>query len=290
MESSTVPSSTTSQTWRNNLNNNPILQTVRQFLSKFPLKTYKPLCKSNELYGPRLYIWGPGWKVGQRTSFDQECLKWQTYLKIAQCDFDIRDANEPLMSPSGKLPILILSEGEVLIDELIKNYVEDTKESNKLGQLSEEQQADSQAFITLADTKLRHALLYTLWCESSNECDTYEKYGRRYANPIDKILMYQAKNAAIKEMLINIPVLNRDDIYHEASDALQALSVALGDNPYFFGQRLPTFIDAVVFSYLHIILEFPVTSANDLNQLVNKHKNLVEFTKRIYTEYYEQEF
>lgn len=85
MESSTITNSdntnitpsSTNQTWRNNLNNNPILQTVRQFLSKFPLKFYKPLHRNNELYGPRLYIWGPGWEEGQKTSFDQECLKWQ---------------------------------------------------------------------------------------------------------------------------------------------------------------------------------------------------------------------
>ncbi|CAG8804452.1 14108_t:CDS:2, partial [Gigaspora rosea] len=77
----------------------PIQQNIRQFLSNFPLKIHRPLYKNRELSGPTLYIWGPGWKT-QETSFDQDCLKWQTYLKFSGIDFDVRNANEPLISPS----------------------------------------------------------------------------------------------------------------------------------------------------------------------------------------------
>lgn len=59
---------------------------------------------------------------------------------------------------------------------------------------------------------------------------------------------------------------------------------------FIINHSLPMFIDAVIFSYLHVILEFPASSANDLYQLVNRYKNLVDFTRRIYTEFYENEF
>ncbi|CAG8564915.1 11733_t:CDS:2, partial [Acaulospora colombiana] len=107
------------------------------------------------------------------------------------------------MSPSGRLPVLVLPTGEVLVDEMIGNYAKDHN-SDKLGELiNQEHQADSQAFITLADTKLRHAL---------------------------------AKDAAIKEMLTRRTILNQEEIYQEAADALKALSVVLTDNTYFFGE------------------------------------------------------
>jgi len=68
------------QTWRNAINNNPIHQSIRQFLNQFPLKTHRSLYRPRELDYPRLYIWGPGWKLDQRTSFDQECAKWQVII------------------------------------------------------------------------------------------------------------------------------------------------------------------------------------------------------------------
>src|SRR6266498_2861805 len=72
------------QTWRNAINNDPIQQSIRQFLSQFPLKTHRSLYGARELDDPRLYIWGPGWKSGQETSFDQECVKWQVIVKSKQ--------------------------------------------------------------------------------------------------------------------------------------------------------------------------------------------------------------
>ncbi|CAG8571919.1 2197_t:CDS:2 [Acaulospora morrowiae] len=231
--------SSPNQTWRDSLNDNPILQNVRKFLSYFPLKLNKPLYKSRDLLCSRLYIWGPDWK-NQEISFDQECLKWQTYLKFIGEDFEVKYSNEPLMSPSGKLPVLILPTGEVLVDEKIVDYAKENK-SNKLGELTnQEHQADSEAFIALADTKLRHVLLYTLWCEPEYESITWGKYGKSYAKPLNRLLMYQAKNAAIKEMLTRRPILNREEIYQEAADALKAFSVALADKNYFFDERFYT--------------------------------------------------
>ncbi|CAG8615628.1 37126_t:CDS:2 [Gigaspora margarita] len=189
----------------------PIQQNIRQFLSNFPLKIHRPLYKNRELLGPTLYIWGPGWKT-QETSFDQDCLKWQTYLKFSGIDFDVRNANEPLISPSGKLPVFIFPTGEVLVEDRLKDYVDNHK-TGKVGEIIDERhQAECQAFIALADTKLRNALLYTLWCDPVYEPYAHKKYCGHYAKPLDKIIMYQAKNEAIKEMLTRKPVLIRDEV------------------------------------------------------------------------------
>ncbi|GBC02350.1 hypothetical protein RclHR1_04590003 [Rhizophagus clarus] len=267
------------QTWRNAINNNPIQQSIRQFLAKFPLKIHRSLYAARELDVPRLYTWGPGWKSGQQTSFDQECVKWQTLLKFSKSDFETKSLNEPLMSPSGKLPFLVLTTGDVLVDDAIEKHVTDMYSEN-LGSLNNEQQeADSAAYIASADTKLRNALLYNLWCEPANESITYNKYVGHYAKPLDKLLFHKYKSLAVRELLTRKPVLDKEEIYQEANEALQAISIALGDSKYFFGSSLPTFIDAVVFSYIHVILNIP------LNELVQVQSNLVKYSERIYNEY-----
>lgn len=265
------------QTWRNTINNNPIQQSIRQFLAKFPLKTHRSLYGVRELDDPRLYIWGPGWKSGQETSFDQECVKWQTFLKFSRSDFETKHSNEPLMSPSGKLPFLILTTNDVLVDDSIEKHVTDMYSDN-LGRINEQQEADSQSFIALADTKLRNALLYNLWCEPANESITYNKYVGHYAKPLDKLLFQKYKKLAVNELLTRKPVLNKEEIYQEADEALIAISNALGDSKYFFGSSLPTFVDAVVFSYIHVILNIP------LNE-VQVQSNLVKYSERIYNDY-----
>jgi hypothetical protein len=68
------------QAWRNAISNNPIHQSIRQFLNQFPLKVHRSLYGARELDDPRLYIWGPGWKPDQGISFDQESVKWQVII------------------------------------------------------------------------------------------------------------------------------------------------------------------------------------------------------------------
>ncbi|RIA88955.1 hypothetical protein C1645_773609 [Glomus cerebriforme] len=270
------------QTWRNAINNHPIQQSIRQFLNKFPLKTHRSLYGIRELDVPSLYIWGPGWKSGQETSFDQECVKWQTFLKFGKFEFETKRSNEPLMSPSGKLPFLMLSTDDVLVDDAIEKHVYDSYSEN-LGSLTNEQEANSQAYIAFADNKLRNALLYYLWCEPANELMTHKKYVGHYAKPLDKVLFHKYKNLAVKELLTRKPVLDKEEIYQEADEALQAISTVLGDTDYFFGSRLPTIIDAVIFSYIHVILNIPL-------RRVKVPPNLLKYSERIYNDYFLPEF
>jgi hypothetical protein len=110
---------------------------------------------------------------------------------------------------------------------------------------SDNEIADSKAFIALADTKLRNALvksysmghicmlssivyailfltfatfdwimqLYHYWCEPLNFQEvTSRLYGAQYPKPLDQILMYQMKSAVVKELLTRKPVLHREEV------------------------------------------------------------------------------
>ncbi|KAJ3380895.1 hypothetical protein HDU92_005698 [Lobulomyces angularis] len=76
-------------------------------------------------------------------------------------------------------------------------------------------------------------------------------------------------------------------IYNDANICLEALSIRLGESKFFNGE-FPCYIDAVVFSYLHTILS--VLSKPNLDhsllELISKYENLLNFTERIWVDYF----
>ncbi|CAG8597526.1 4700_t:CDS:2 [Ambispora leptoticha] len=218
---------------------NPIQESFLRFLSRFPLRINKSIYKNPDLDEPILYIWGPGWGGGrQKASFDQECLLWQTYLLFNDIKFEVKNVNEPLISPSGKLPLLYTPTGDIFASDKILEFIKQKKDEETDAETSTSEHQEEAAFISLANTKLRNALLFYLWCEPSiYEQVTFHKYGGHYPKPLDTILMYKAKKAVIGDLLARKPILNTNEIYEEAADALKAFSDMLKDNKYFFGSR-----------------------------------------------------
>ncbi|RUS19033.1 hypothetical protein BC937DRAFT_88054 [Endogone sp. FLAS-F59071] len=256
-------------------------------LPQFPLNTFPAVFEPPPLQKPVLYTYGPGWK-NQVPSFDPDCLKWQAFLTFCGVDFDLNNCNEPLTSPSGKLPFLVMPTGETLYDDQITPWLEKIGFEKKLARDAEN--AESTAFISLAETKLRTAFLFSFFLEPLNVTEsTGAKYFGHYSTPINAIIQYQKKNAIIQRMLAKRAFLVRDEVYQDAADALLSFSTKLGDNEFFFGSSYPTFLDATVFAYLHTILAAPQSTSTEgasdatrLRELVLKHNNLVNYAKNIY--------
>jgi len=143
-----------------------------------------------------------------------------------------------------------------------------------------------------------------VWCEPTNQETAFYKYTSHYPWPLNKILFHQASNNVIGEILTRNEALDRDQIYEEAADALSALSTELNNFQYFFDSKSPTMLDAIVFSYIYSIISLVESSSpssslsssssslynhnnnNELYDLINRHENLVHFSKRIYENYF----
>ncbi|CAG8560496.1 11195_t:CDS:2 [Paraglomus occultum] len=275
------------------LHDHPLNVAFRAFLAKFPLKSHRPIHRSPHHEIPTLYVWGnkTGQLGNQPISFDFACLRWQVWLLIIDARFDVKNCNEPLMSPSGKLPFLLTPNTDALIGEHIEEFLKQSPEHqpdlNIPTLTTDNDISNSKAFVALADTKLRNALLYYYWCEALNfEEVTSKLYGAKYPKPLNWIILYQMKSAVVKELLTRKPVLDREEIYQEAEDALKAISTLLADHNYFFGRSSPSFLDAVIFSYVHPILSNPTTLVNNLTTITRRYKNLVEFSDRMKTRYF----
>ncbi|KAI8147951.1 hypothetical protein BJV82DRAFT_664289 [Fennellomyces sp. T-0311] len=269
----------------------PFLQFLK--LKNFPLKVYPPVYDRPKLTKDTLSIYGPGYKASWG-SFDVECLQMQVYLKFCGIEFDVSNSNEPSSSPSGKLPYLTTVTGAVFDAEQIHKWIADRNKTKTLASTADNEQ--SKAFIALARTKLHAAWLFSTWLEPLNYSEIASKayYGHVPA-PIHAILSYQKQNEVVQLLLTDRDILVREEIYKDAAQALEALSIKLGDNGYFFGSSEPTFVDAVIFSYLHVIMSMPTHAsslgdeekkqASALRNLVRKHDNLVRYAKAIYEQW-----
>ncbi|KAG0166781.1 hypothetical protein DFQ28_006862 [Apophysomyces sp. BC1034] len=260
-------------------------------LKNFPLKVYPPVYEAPRPIKDTLYIYGPGYR-NSWGSFDVDCLQIQMYMKFCGIDVQVVNSNEPDASPSGKLPFLATVTGAVYHGEQIHQWIQD------MASFSKDRQADDQgkAFITLAKTKLHAAMLFSMWLEPLNYTYTSKAYYDHIPAPVNSWLAYKKQNDVVQTLLVDRDILVREEIYQEAEQALEALSVKLGDATYFFNASEPTWMDVVVFSYLHVILGAPQITdasiaevekrqAHALRGLVRKHENLVRYAKNIYEQY-----
>lgn len=271
-------------------NTTMIINNIKKFPDYFPLVVYPavhiPKLILNEKKTPILYIYPPPKRTQGRdgASMDLESLKIQTILLFSKYNFTIKYCHESGMSPSGKLPFLINSDGEILAGrKLLEEITKFNSETKQL--LSEEDESMEKAFSSLVDEKLTRAWLYNKWCDETNfKTITMETYHSLYPKPLSYILAYIDRNKIIKTMLSRKNVLKDDDIYLQAKMTLEAISEQIGDNEFFFGLR-PTYLDATLFAHLHIILSTPSQQC-ELRRLVLQHENLVQYSKRIWKQYF----
>ncbi|KAI8082754.1 uncharacterized protein BX664DRAFT_338986 [Halteromyces radiatus] len=262
-------------------------------LASFPLKTYPPVSQPKRSQKDTLYIYGPGLRASPSISFDVDCIQTQIYFRFCNLDVDIKFTNDPEASPSGKLPYFSTVTGKLLTGTQIDQWLKDNEKDISLGT----HQDEAIAFISMVKSKLHPALLFSMWLEPLNYNEnTFRMYYGHIPAPINSIMGYRKKEEIVNQLLANRDILSREEVYADAAQTLEALSIKLGDYTYFFDQSGPTWMDAVVFSYLHVILGVPPVSKSNtsteernqaatLRKLVQKHQNLVRYAKHINEHY-----
>lgn len=74
-----------------------------------------------------------------------------------------------------------------------------------------------------------------MWLEPFNYSEiTAKAYYGHNPLPIDWVLASRKKENVVQELLRDRDVLVREEIYRDAAEALEALSVKLGDDTYFY--------------------------------------------------------
>ncbi|KAG6005708.1 hypothetical protein E4U21_007724 [Claviceps maximensis] len=191
-----------------------------------------------------------------RASYNPGCLKWQTYLRIANLEFDLVPSTNHA-SPSGSLPYLLPATSDSrpeipLTGSRIAQYAQ--KHSLRRIDSAEAASPRQEAYLSLLSQNIRPAWLYTLYVDPIHTSLLSKLY-----LPSSSVLRYPLlqtlRAAATAEILKTTrrAVIRPEQIYEDALGAFEALSAFLGDETWFSGGPEPGLFDAEVFAYTFLI-------------------------------------
>ncbi|EHK39710.1 hypothetical protein TRIATDRAFT_178789, partial [Trichoderma atroviride IMI 206040] len=282
---------------------------VRELFKLFPLTTLPadPLperAPERTRPRPRLYVFARTEEDARsgRPSFNPQCLKWQTFLRIAGVEVDVVPSTNHA-SPSGALPFLLpptitqsssttteskaapaLIPTRPLTGSKIERYAKDHSSHDIPADSSSPSRLE--AYEALLSQSLRPAWLHTLYLDPLNIPLLKTLY--LPPSPILQLpSLHVLRNAATAEILktTRSAIISPDQLLSDATDALRSLSALLSDDEWFFGRPEPGLFDAEVFAYTYLILDPQFGWAGDHHSLAKclvKFGNLVEHRTRLY--------
>ncbi|KAI6028485.1 hypothetical protein F5J12DRAFT_889007 [Pisolithus orientalis] len=262
---------------------------LKKAFSLFPLQTYPPVSFSVRfpLVKPTLWIAPPRKSSASLLSTDVECLKWQAFIAIrGLVDIAVRWDISPEGALGGRLPTLHVpnagSEGHLLPAEDIPSWVDNQSTSGVDtldGYKDERAKDESHAWVSLLEGVVHAAL--TLSGSTPSPFDTFIHWDGNKGRPIEALLNpppapLTGFNSFLPAFGANISLSALQPQYTEA---ISALSERLGEDTWFLGSANPTFLDALLFAYLHCILH-----SGDVTRLeVTRRTSLVAWERRVRT-------
>ncbi len=213
-------------------------------------------------------------------------LKLETFLRVAGINY-VEDNEQPLSADKGKTPWMTFngedtSDSQLCIDKLVAALGKDPSEK-----LTDVQRAQEKAFRSLVEDNLT-------WVFATLEF-TFAK-GRRIRPifpplPVPGFLQNFAFNVLTNKIIKynhaqGMGRNTKEEVEKLGSDALKALSVFLGDKPFFFGNEAAQ-LDCVVFGFLATVLAGLPDTDLSLKKVVEEElTNLKEFFERMKEKYW----
>ncbi|XP_071794032.1 metaxin-1-like [Asterias amurensis] len=226
-------------------------------------------------------------------SVDRKCLNILTYGQFAGASLKVKNNGNLWRNPSGHFPVFRAAQEVLKSDTQVIKYFQD----NQLDldeELTDQQRADVLAFQALMEEKFLPGLLHVWWIDAKN----YVEFTRPwYAKALQFPLNYFIPGRWHREAELRVEetrggshmepqeVTNR--VCSDAKECLNLLSVRLGEEDFFFG-KVPTSLDALIFSYIAPLLRAPLPS-NQLQMHLKGADNLCSFCSRILLRYFPEE-
>uniref|UniRef100_G1SD44 Metaxin-1 n=1 Tax=Oryctolagus cuniculus TaxID=9986 RepID=G1SD44_RABIT len=236
-----------------------------------------------------LFCWSGGWGL---PSVDLDSLAVLTYARFTGAPLKVHKITNPWRSPSGTLPALRTSHGEVIsVSHKIITHLRKEK-YNADYDLSARQGADTLAFMSLLEEKLLPVLIHTFWIDAKNYVEVTRKwYAEAMPFPLNFFLPGRMQRQYMERLQLlcgghrpeNEEELEKE-LYQEARECLTLLSQRLGSQKFFFGDA-PASLDAFVFSHLALLLQAKLPSGKLQAHLRGLH-NLCAYCTHILSLYF----
>ncbi|XP_050022425.1 metaxin-1 [Alexandromys fortis] len=236
-----------------------------------------------------LFCWSGGWGL---PSVDLDSLAVLTYTRFTGAPLKVHKISNPWQSPSGTLPALRTSSGEVIsVPHKILTHLRKEK-YNADYDLSARQGADTLAFMSLLEEKLLPVLIHTFWVDAKNYVEVTRKwYAEAMPFPLNFFLPGRMQRKYMERLQLlcgeHRPETEEElekELYQEARECLTLLSQRLGSQKFFFGDA-PASLDAFVFSHLALLLQAKLPSGKLQAHLRGLH-NLCVYCTHILSLYF----
>ena len=212
------------------------------------------------------------------------CLKADLLLKMSGLPYKAEIAGDPRRGPKGKLPAIV--DGGVTLgdSEIIRWHLELKHGADFDKGLGEAERARAHAFARMLEERTYWVLIYSRWMEP----DIWPVFSRQiFAGlpPVVRTLIPPIARRKVRGYLHahGLGRHSRDEIYRMGAADLRAVSVELGDKPFFTGAD-PRGIDATVYGIVASVVEAPLETP--LKAAALQHQNLVAYCKRMRERFY----
>jgi len=261
----------------------PVPSPIRRLFNAFPLQTFPstPLPSScpAPVNVPRLFIHSAT-SDSANPSWDAECLKWQTFLRLEweECSFVSASRHA---SPSGELPFLIQPTSPPEIVPLHKLH------QLVVSKLEIPANSRATAYLNLVDTKIHAAWVYTFYMTEAFERVVMPLLELPDGpQPLQYLVRYSHRAARKAELeRRSLSDIRPEVLLAEAEEGYAALSTLLGESMYFFNERRPGLLDSAVFAYTWTVLDG--LGETGLASIIRKFDNLVRHAdnlrRRVYS-------
>ncbi|XP_026309407.1 metaxin-1 isoform X2 [Piliocolobus tephrosceles] len=248
-----------------------------------------PVPRSSAASRTRRSLASPGTSPGPLTATTGGAV---TYARFTGAPLKVHKISNPWRSPSGTLPALRTSHGEVIsVPHKIITHLRKEK-YNADYDLSARQGADTLAFMSLLEEKLLPVLVHTFWIDTKNYVEVTRKwYAEAMPFPLNFFLPGRMQRQYMERLELlsgeHVPEDEEElekELYREARECLTLLSQRLGSQKFFFGDA-PASLDAFVFSYLALLLQAKLPSGKLQAHLRGLH-NLCAYCTHILSLYF----
>ncbi len=206
--------------------------------------------------------------------------KVHTFLRFADIQYNtINQLKNYQKAPKGKLPYIIdegvlIADSQFIIEHLINKY-----HINLDSHLSLQQKAQAYLLGKSLDENLYWSLYWSRWQHEETWQLVKKAYFENIPFPLNKIIPYMLRKKAIKA--IHAQGLGRHtdkEIHDITNQTFQALSHTLGEQQYFFGDKISVF-DATAYAFISAFNQSTID--NSMNRNAKTYKNLQVYTDHI---------
>jgi glutathione S-transferase len=212
------------------------------------------------------------------------CMKVETFLKMAQMDYENVEINDPRKGPKGKLPFIqdgttVIGDSSLIIDYLTDKYKPDI---DKL--LSAQQAAVGYCITKMLEEHFYWIVVYSRWIDDRSWPGVRDMLFASVPQPLRSVIAGFFRHR-VKRTLYGqgIGRHTSEEIYAMGRRDLQAVSDILDENDFILGERPSSFdcsVHAFVAGAIQCSFDTPLkTSGRAL-------PNLVEYNDRMNALYY----